>query len=98
MTLSIFPCCYYVYCMFIFHIVNHCNCYAPCGSSSALLTLNNNKSLSINQIKNMKPSKMHFKIYEQGVHRTKDLIDILPYALHVTSMWCPNGGRGGKTM
>ena len=46
----------------------------------------------------MKPSKMHFKIYEQGVHRTKDLIDILPYALHVTSMWCPNGGRGGKTM
>ena len=31
-TLSIFPCCYYVHCMFVFHIVNHCNCYAPCGS------------------------------------------------------------------
>jgi hypothetical protein len=28
----IFPCCYYVHCMFVFHIVNHCNCYAPCGS------------------------------------------------------------------
>jgi hypothetical protein len=25
MTLSIFPCCYYVHCMFVFHIVNHCN-------------------------------------------------------------------------
>jgi hypothetical protein len=23
---------YYVHCMFVFHIVNHCNCYAPCGS------------------------------------------------------------------
>ena len=46
----------------------------------------------------MKPSKMHFKIYEQGVHRTKDLIDILPYAFRVTSMWCPNGGGGRKTM
>jgi hypothetical protein len=32
MTLSIFPCCYYVHCMFVLHIVNHCNCYAPCGS------------------------------------------------------------------
>jgi hypothetical protein len=21
-----------VHCMFVFHIVNHCNCYAPCGS------------------------------------------------------------------
>ena len=44
MTLSIFPCCYYVHCMFlysivycvhcmfVFYIVNHSNCYAPCGS------------------------------------------------------------------
>jgi hypothetical protein len=32
MTLSIFPCCYYVHCMYVFHIVNHCNCYVPCGS------------------------------------------------------------------
>ena len=27
-----FPCCYYVHCMFVFHIANHCNFYAPCGS------------------------------------------------------------------
>ena len=32
MTLSIFLCCYYAHCMYVFHIVNHCNCYAPCGS------------------------------------------------------------------
>ena len=32
MTLSICPCCYYVHCMYVFHIGNHCNCYAPCGS------------------------------------------------------------------
>ena len=32
MTFSIFPCCYYGHSMFVFHIVNHCNCYAPCGS------------------------------------------------------------------
>ena len=31
MTLSIFP-CYYVHCIYVFHNVNHCNCYAPCGS------------------------------------------------------------------
>jgi hypothetical protein len=31
MTLSIFP-CYYVHCMYVFHIINHYNCYAPCGS------------------------------------------------------------------